>query len=318
MSTVLLASFNTAVERLLIAPNFQVGKVATLEEDHLLAGGKGVNIARILAGLQRLGGGIPSANGQLCGFLGGETGSILDSALHDEGLKGAWIRTASRSRVCEVIVDPHDVSRATVLNGRGEPPTIAEVDALEKLFTQEIVNAAGVVCSGSVPPGVPADAYARWIRIACEAGAWSVLDTHGAVFVPAVAAAPTVVKINRDELEALPGSAHDLVHTWRAAGTRAVIITDGPQPIRALTPDGEAEVYPPMVTGRSGVGSGDAFTAGLLASLEGSNWSDWDAALRLASACGAANAMGVKAGLPAEVSTESLQDLMSRTTVRWP
>lgn len=317
MSTILLASFNTAIERLLIAPGFRIGEVTTLEEDHVLAGGKGVNTARILAGLRALGDGLPSAGGRLCGFLGGTTGDLVEAALAEEGLDGAWVRTASRTRVSEVLVDPRDPSRSTVFNGRGEAVTDHESAALDDLFAREISSASGVVCSGSVPPGSPGDAYARWIREANDAGAWSLLDSHGAVVGPAVEAVPTIVKINRDELAALPGSADDLVASWRESGTRAVIITDGSRPTLALTPNGRAEVVPPAVETRSGVGSGDAFTAGLVASLEASGWADWDDALRLASACGAANAMGLRAGLPPSTTPASLRELMARTSVRW-
>lgn len=317
MSTVVLASLNTAVERLLIAPNFRVGEVNDLDEDHLLPGGKGVNTARILAGLRALGDGVPALNGHLCGFLGGASGELVAAGLAESGIDGTWQRTMARTRFSEILVDPDDPARATVFNGRGEQVSIEELTALDERYVGRIAEAVGVVCSGSTPPGVRPDVYAQWIRHAHDAGKWSLLDARGPVFTAAIEAVPSIVKINRDELTAITTDTTTQINDWLELGVTTVIITDGSQPLHAITPSGTAEVVPPTVQTRSGVGSGDAFTAGLVAALEESAWQGWDAALRLASACGAANAMNLRAGLPSGFAASDLRKLADRTTVTW-
>src|SRR5690606_16869301 len=108
---------------------------------------------------------------------------------------------------------------------------------------------------------------------------------------------PTIVKINVDELHAASdGEPTELIDKWTAAGVTAVIITDGSRPSLALTPDGNLAVTPPRIDVVSAVGSGDAFTAGLLHSLL--NGGDWTESLRRAAACGAANARHAASGVP--------------------
>ena len=62
-----------------------------------------------------------------------------------------------------------------------------------------------MVLSGSLPPGLPDDAYAELIAAAAAAGVPVVLDTHGAALRAGAAAGPAIVKPNLAELAALAG-----------------------------------------------------------------------------------------------------------------
>ena len=70
--------------------------------------------------------------------------------------------------------------RTTVLNEPG--PTVdaeATWEALERRVAELAADAGVLVCSGSLPPGAPPDAYARLCRLAAGAGARTVVDANG-------------------------------------------------------------------------------------------------------------------------------------------
>jgi fructose-1-phosphate kinase PfkB-like protein len=194
-----------------------------------------------------------------------------------------------------VLVDRAYPDRATVYNAAGAAVSQAELAELAAAAKARIAASAAVVCSGSLPPGVPADHYATWVAAARTAGAWSLLDTSGPALLAGAAAGPDVVKVNREELTG--ASVSSLTDSWQRAGTRAIIVTDGARPALAVTPEGALALAPPRIDLKSGVGSGDAFTAGLTWSLLARSSADWRAHLRLASACGASNAASETASL---------------------
>lgn len=311
-----IASVNTAVERLLVVAENRPGTVHRLARSETLAGGKGVNVARVLGQLDgRTDLPPPTAAGarpvtsHLIGFLGGPTGALFGELLTAEGLSGTWIRTVGATRVNEVLVDRAHPDRATVYNAVGAAIAPSELAELEAAVRVRIASAAAVVCTGSLPPGVPADHYATWVAAARAAGAVSLLDTSGPALPAGAAVGPDVVKVNREELAAVSGpagSGPEVVASWQRAGARAVIVTDGSRPALAVTPDGAFALTPARIDLKSAVGSGDAFTAGLVWSLLARPAAGWRAHLQLAGACGASNAASEMARLGSGCRLDSL------------
>ncbi|MFI8791458.1 1-phosphofructokinase family hexose kinase [Streptomyces sp. NPDC055105] len=314
--SIAITSLNSAIERLLAVDAHRPGSVHRLTRSETLAGGKGVNVARVLA---QLAAGRPETSEPvpeplLLGFAGGPTGRLFEDLLAAEDLASSLVPTSGATRVCEVLVDLSDPAGATVYNASGPQVERPELEALEGLFTDTLAKSEALVCTGSIPPGVPADQYARWIAQARGKGILSVLDAHGEVLALGAAARPDVVKVNREELSSLgPGDPADRAMDWLNAGIRCVVITDGDRPARAFTADAAYEVVAPEVPVRSAVGSGDAFCAGLVRSLLGAPRAGWPAHLRTAAACGASNAAGTTAGL---TTSHSPAALLPRVTVR--
>jgi tagatose 6-phosphate kinase len=155
--------------------------------------------------------------------------------------------------------------------------------------------------SGTIPAGGPTDLYLRGTQLAHEAGAMSVLDAQGTALVQALGAKPGLVKPNRPELAATVGrelkDEKELMSAMRELcerGAQRVVITAGKEP--ALTFDGRSfwKIYAPRIEALNPIGSGDAFTAGLLWRLL--RGEDLGEACRWASASGAANALTIMAG----------------------
>jgi 1-phosphofructokinase len=152
-----------------------------------------------------------------------------------------------------------------------------------------------MVFSGSLPPGVPAETYADFIRIAKSRGAKTVLDTSGVPLKCGVAAGPDLVKPNLAEVEELVEASldgeQDLVDAARKVLTRgpgAVVISLGAGGALMASADELVRARPPAIKTGSTVGAGDAMVAAFAYALM-KNLPPGEA-LRLATAAGTATA----------------------------
>ena len=149
--------------------------------------------------------------------------------------------------------------------------------------------------SGSLPPGAPQDTYAHLLAIARAQGAKTILDTSGAALTRGIRGLPDFVKPNRGEAEEL--LCRRLVnHAELAHGVRKLLemgpsmaaISLGAEGLMAARGDRILLAVPPPVKLRSSVGAGDALVAAFAyAMVDGL---EFDAAVRLATAMGAATA----------------------------
>ena len=145
---VIIASLNTAIERLLLVDKQQPGEVHSLLDDKTLAGGKGVNVARVMRQLGTL---LPDApTPRLLAFLGGATGRLCRELLAEEALEGYWCEIVGNTRICEVVTEVQAPERASVYNAVGPAITPDEHQALHRTLEQELPHASALVCTGSL------------------------------------------------------------------------------------------------------------------------------------------------------------------------
>lgn len=227
---------------------------------HARAGGKGVNVARVLRALGH--------DAVVCGFVGGPDGAAASCELRRSGLRDALVAIAGETRRTVVVVD-RECGAAT---GFWEPgPEVAEgewrrfLDVYDGLLGQSEV----VVLAGSLPSGLPADAYATLSRRARERGVPAVLDADDEALRRGLRGRPAVVKPNAEELaRAVPGA--DIVGAaaaLRQAGAEAVVASAGCDGLVAVTPDGRWRARPPEAVTGNATGAGDAAVAALAAGL---------------------------------------------------
>jgi len=290
---VLTVTANPALDHTLWVPGFRAGDVNRVERDVLTPGGKGVNVATVLASL-----GVVSS---VSGFLGEDNAALFESYLAERELEDRFVRLPGRTRTGIKVIDP-DAVETTDINFPGLTPSAAAIDELVARVREAAGSARWVALCGSLPPGVDAGLYRRLVDAARDAGASVALDTSGAALAAAVSAAPAIIKPNRAELEALVGrrlsdeaallaTADDL----RADGIETVIVSLGADGALFATPDGAVLARPPDVTVVSTVGAGDSMVAGVIAGdLAGLTLADTAA---LATACSAVAISGIGADL---------------------
>jgi len=308
---VVTVTLNAAVDRTYSIEGFALDRVHRPSESRVVAGGKGVNVARVL---RRLGG-----DALATGFAGGYHGRFVERSLNEEGIPHEFVRTRGESRLCIAIVDPATGTQ-TEVNENGPTVTLSEVRRLVRRVDELLsrVRPKWVVLSGSVPPGAPDDIYARLIERARDAGVRTVLDASGGPLSRGVAARPWMVKPNRAEMGHLSGSpprtveeAGDQCARLVRGGVELVVGTLGAEGALLVSSEGAWHAVPPPVPFVSAVGSGDALVAAMLWSLDrGSTLPD---ALRLGVAAGAANATVFGAGF---CTAEQILGLAPSVSVR--
>ncbi|GAA2605233.1 1-phosphofructokinase family hexose kinase [Paractinoplanes durhamensis] len=222
-------------------------RVATVAER---PGGKGLNVARVL---HQLGEPVLAT-----GLLGGATGTRVAELLRHEGVRSGFVRIGGETRRTVAVVDGSDAT------GFWEPgPTITPAEwALFLAEFRELLGPATVVTlSGSLPPGVPLDAYAVLIAHAKRAGVPTLLDTSGPALRHGLLAAPAMAKPNAEELAALaPGP---VVAAARALATGPVVVSRGAAGLVAVAHDEVWECAPPVPVDGNPTGAGDACVAAL-------------------------------------------------------
>ncbi|MEU6593462.1 1-phosphofructokinase family hexose kinase [Streptomyces sp. NPDC046881] len=224
-------------------------------------GGKGVNVARVLAALGH--------EVTLTGFAGGGTGGeVRDRLAGTSGLTDALVPVAGASRRTIAVVDERS-GDTTQLNEPGPQITPGEWGAFLDRYGELLAGASAVALCGSLPPGVPVGAYATLVRTARSAGVPVLLDTSGEPLRRGVAARPDIIKPNAEELAELTGSHEPLRATQdaRRRGAHAVVASLGPAGLLATTPEGHWRAAPPARVHGNPTGAGDSAVAGLLSGL---------------------------------------------------
>lgn len=228
-------------------------------------GGGGVNVARVVREL----------GGETLAILlsGGVTGHFLQELLEEGGVPCQAIPIEGRTRISHTVLE-----RSTGKEYRfvAEGPTVSEPEWQAALEAAGTVESGWLVASGSLPPGVPADFYARLLRKTAEKGLHCVLDTSGdALRLALEQGGVEMVKPSLGEFERLLGrslpdhaaqeaAAMELVRAGRA---RMVAVTLGANGALLATASGTLRLPALPVTVRGAVGAGDSFVAAMTLAL---------------------------------------------------
>ena len=300
-------TLNPALDKTMAIPGFAVGGTNRASIERIDAGGKGINVAKAARQL-----GCPAV---ALGFLAGANGRWIADALHAMGIPCDFVWVPGETRVNLKIKDPV-TGTETEINEPGFPVGADHLESLQRKVEQQAAQCSVMVFSGSLPPGVPPEIYAEFIRIARNGGAQTILDTTGAALKHGIAAGPDLIKPNRAEAEELLETTIDgeaaLVGAARrflAMGARVVVLSLGADGALAVSPRERWRACSPSVPAASSIGAGDAMVAALaFAMTRGLALAD---ALRLATAAGAASA--ATNGSASELG--SIEDYAKRVTL---
>ncbi|MEV0072836.1 hexose kinase [Amycolatopsis sp. NPDC050768] len=279
---------NPAVDVTYRVARHEPGETNRVLEVQRRPGGKGLNVARVLAGL--------GVEVLALLPLGGEAGRWVAGELtvpHEVSPLAGETRTT-----VTVVGEGHP----TVYTEPGPQTSEAEWTAFGELLGRRLAGAELLVVSGSLPRGARAELLGDWVRAAHEAGVRVLADVSGPALVAAANAGADVVKPNIAELLDATSTVdeNDGVAELKRRGAGLVVVSRGAEGIAAHTAEQVIEI--PAVPGVTGnpTGAGDAATAGLAAALvDGVPLAQ---ALRRAAALGAAAVLRPVAG---EVDVEA-------------
>jgi 1-phosphofructokinase family hexose kinase len=290
---IVTVTLNAALDRTLSVPIFQLGHRHRAND--VLAGGKGINVARALKRLD-----VPVV---ALGLAGGRTGTRLVEELTSEAILNDFVRISGESRTSTAVVDP-TAGTYTEINEWGPKVTERELGMLLEKLQYLSRSADLIVLAGSLPRSVPEDWYALAARELGRRGVRVALDAEGEPLRLGLEAEPFLVSPNQREAEGIVGQEleddDDFVMALDALadlGARNVVITLENGAFARIREDRRVRRYralAPHVEPVSTVGTGDVLLAQWVASrLEERGPEE---ALRLAVAAGAASCLEVGAG----------------------
>lgn len=271
-------------------------------------GGGGINVARAV---RRLGG-----EALAIYPAGGAAGELLRSLLAAEGVLQRPLPIAGWTRenfnVCEETTGRQFrfVLPGPELAAADQETCFAELAALRP-FPRYLVG------SGSLPPGVPSDFYARVARLTRERGGRFVLDTSGEAARPALEAGVFLVKPSLREFQHLTGLADaeesHLVsesRRWIQAGRcEVVVLSLGAAGVLWVSGESTERLASPTVPVRSSVGAGDSMLAGIVLRLQQGR--GLPEAVRFGVAAGAATVMNPGTELCHRADAERLYEQLA-------
>lgn len=265
---------NPAIDRLLSldAPLVRgaVGRTAAPVDQ---PGGKGVNVARVVA----------AAGHDVVAVFPAPAHDSFVTAVEGTGLPHLAVAIDSRVRVNLTLAEADGTT--TKLNAPGARLSADELQRLTDAIAERAFGAAWVVLSGSLPPGVPDDWYAGLTGALRVRGTRVAVDASGGPLLAALASAgavPDLVKPNAHEVVDLVGGDADAIEAdpalaaetaqrvRREFGPAAVLLTLGASGAVLATADGSWFAASPPIVPVSTVGAGDSSLAGyLLAEVDG-------------------------------------------------
>lgn len=313
----LIATPNLCLDRTEWVTEMVPGGVMRARSVEVTAGGKGVNVARVLRSFGR--------TATLIGFAPDGGKDTLLGLLDEEGAQVIGVEAAGNVRTA-IVIHEEQVQRTTVLNEPGPVISPATWARYRETVAKQLVGEDILVCIGSLPPGVPPGGYGELVEVAHAAGALAIVDSAPAALRAALSSGPDLVTPNLEEAEAtIAGAAGDLLvsageavpQRARAAaralcelGALRAAVTAGAFGV-ALADAGDVTWIPTVETEVvSAVGAGDSFVAGLTLALTAGE-TDWAAAAVRGVATATASCEQFRAG---GVDPARVAELLSRIT----
>ncbi|TFD06521.1 1-phosphofructokinase family hexose kinase [Cryobacterium sp. TMT1-66-1] len=296
---------NSAVDLTYLHPDIRFGETNRVPTAVARAGGKGLNVARVI-----------HQQGQpvlAVATAGGRTGQALVDDLVQAGIRHYIVAVEADTRRTIALVDSGR-EQTTILNEHGQNHTRQEWLRLTGETTAALAGARCLVGSGSLPSGADEAFYAQLVKVARERGIPSIIDTSGPGLLAAARSGASVLKPNREELVAATGMV-DPVGGARALvqlGAGLVLVSLGERGMLAVSrehPHSSLHARLPRVLAGNATGAGDAAVAAVAVSLA-AGITNTDALLRQATAWSAAAVLMPLAGEISPQFTNFVEELV--------
>ena len=242
-----------------------IDTVNRIEKVSKTAGGKGLNVSRVLSQL--------NAPLTATGVVGGKFGDYLTEQLDKDGIPHSFSKIDGETRSCIAIL--HEGKQTEILES-GPEVTAEEQEAFVAHFEELMAHTDFITISGSLPKGINHDFYSLLIDKATEADVKVLLDTSGATLKASLENThkPFLIKPNETEIADLLGkeihSNDELVEALEDKefdGIEWIVVTLGADGAIVKHQKNYYRVDIPTIKVVNPVGSGDSTIAGLAYAL---------------------------------------------------
>lgn len=247
-------------------PNFTLDTVNRVQNTTKTAGGKGLNVTRILKQLK--------ADVTASGLLGGHLGDQIIDQLDNEAIHHSFSAISGETRNCIAIL--HDGKQTEILE---EGPTISMDEATYFMthFSDLVLKSSLITISGSLPKGLPDDFYIEMVSLCNDNNKPILLDCSKTSLLKVLEsdAKPTLIKPNVEELQGILSTTLNTDKEIKEAisiplfnGIEWVYISQGADGALVKHNDSYFKVIIPSIDVVNPVGSGDATVAGLAYAID--------------------------------------------------
>lgn len=275
-------TFNPSIDYVIFTNDFKIDGLNRATATYKFAGGKGINVSRVLKTLD--------VESTALGFAGGFPGKFIIDTLKNSAIQSNFIEVDEDTRINVKL----KTGQETEINAPGPYITSAQFEQL----LQQIKNTTSediVIVAGSVPSSIPSDAYAQIAQITAQTGAKLVVDAEKELAESVLPYHPLFIKPNKDELEVMfnttVNSDEDVIKYGRLLvdkGAQSVIVSLGGDGAIYIDKEISIKAVNPQGKVVNTVGSGDSTVAGMVAGI--ASGLTIEKAFQQAVACGTATA----------------------------
>ena len=248
-------TLNPSIDYIVRLDKVLIGSVNRMDSDDKFAGGKGINVSRVL---KRLG-----IENTATGFIGGFTGKFITDILEEEGISSHFVEVEQDTRINVKI----KADAETEINGPGPEISSQKLEELEK-FLSSLTSGDTVVFAGSSPKNLGNIVYKELIGLTRKTGAQVVCDFEGQTLLDSLEFEPLLVKPNNHELGDIFGiklESLDQIESYArqilATGAQHVIISMAGDGALLVTQEGTYFAKPIKGNVKNSVGAGDSMVA---------------------------------------------------------
>ncbi len=263
---ILAVTMNPSVDISYHLHEFKLDAVNRVETVRKTAGGKGLNVARVIAQMEE--------EVLATGVLGGTIGDYIIQELNKSHIPNDFLKNDKESRNCIAIL--HKGMQTEILESG---PTLTKVEGADFLgkYKDLLSNVSFVTISGSLPKGMETDFYHQMLKISQKKGIPVILDSSGEPLRKALLhkEKPFAIKPNIEELSQLLGMEVDgrissLKHALDQElfkGIEWIVVSMGEHGAFVRHGADDYRITIPKIDVVNPVGSGDATVAGLAVAL---------------------------------------------------
>lgn len=294
---------NPALDITYAVPRLHVGESHRVSVTGTHAGGKGLNVAGVLACM--------SVDHVAIAPVGERQNDFFTEDAAQRGVRLRLVETPVPMRRSVAVFSTD--GQATMLNEQGGSQPQRVWDEMTDIVRTSCRPGDVLAVSGSLPPSTPDDLLVDLCRAGADAGAELVVDGRGRWVTEVLHATPAFVKPNASEAAFMTGiddptrAAQQLV----ADGAWAALISRGAEGLVLVTAEGRLFEARPRTPGvGNATGAGDALTAAIAAGLDGTPRQDidWPEVLRVGVAWSAAAVRQTVAGVIDRTDVDALLD----------
>lgn len=304
---ILTLTCNPAVDKTYNTTGIIIGQVNRMRDLLNVAGGKGINVTKVLRQF--------GAQVTATGFLGGYTGDFIEDALQKINVSTEFTRIRNMTRSNMNIIG--DDGYVTEILEPGPHIAAFEKDLFLDRFKELAPKSQCVVMSGSLAEGLSDDFYAKLIALCNESGVKVFLDTSKEPLRNGIEQKPYCIKPNRKELEYIAGrklsteaEIIQAAYAYVKAGVTKVVVSMGDKGLLEVTKRKVIKAVPPRIQAVNTVGSGDCVVAAMvLGFVQGMGEED---TMQLAAGISAANATTIESGV---IPRDTMEEIIKNVTI---